>query len=254
MPNPPKVNGQKGAYAQPSHFGRSEAGAYTVKVWEGTLTEIYQIAAVCEQSGGLWEITESFTGAKHRIECRFPIDFNTTETPVDGWETFGEEVEKDVLEADIAGIDSMDDGDKAIIRAVLDNGVNSDDSLRQRLTDDPFSNELYNEVVYGLKAVRIVVQHLRHTQTVSTLYPVVAALSNVGKIISTASLRTFEAVPNTLVFNLASTTSNRVAAAYGWYKKFPTVRISSGHRIQIEQEWEYGLWSKLVYMGGGNPL
>jgi hypothetical protein len=250
------VNGQKGAYPQPSHFGRSEAGAYTVKVWEGTLNEVYAMAAVAEASGGLWEVTESYTGAKHRIEVRFPIDFNTTETPVDGWEAFGEEVEKDLLEADILGIDTMDNGDKAIIRAVLDNGVNSDDSLRQRLTDDPFSNELYNEVVYGLKGVRHVVQHLRHTQTVSTLWTVRAALTNVGKIISTGSLTGLEGVPTSLLVNLPITISNRVAAAYGWYKKFPTVRISAGHRIQIEQEWEYGLWSRIVYMGGlgGSPI
>jgi hypothetical protein len=83
-----------------------------------------------------------------------------------------------------------------------------------------------------------------------------AALTNVGAILSTGSLIALEGVPGSLLVNLPIKISNRVAAAYGWYKKFPTVRISAGHRIQLEQEWEYGLWSRLAYMGGlaGSPL
>lgn len=241
------INGQRGAFPQPGHFGRSEAGAYTVKIFEGTLAEIYQVAGVVEASGGLWEITESFSGAKHRMECRFPLDFNTTEAPVQDWELFSQEVEKDVLEADLAAFDGISRDEKEKIRAAIDNPQ----AHQSPALVNPTAIILYLEMLDGLRSVRVAVPHLRHTQTVSTLWAVGAALTNVTKIISTPSLRALESVPGSLLFNLPSGSSSRTRAQYGWYKKFPTVRIAAGHRIQLEQEWEYGLWSTLIY---GNPL
>ncbi len=241
----PKVNGQKGAFPQPSHFGRSEAGAYTVKIWEGTLSEIYQIAVACEQSGGLWEITESFTGAKHKIEARFPIDFNTTEAPVNGWELFGEEVEKDVLESNIADIDALSDKDKVILRALLDKGTDPAFPDERDEVTAGFARNLYDQIILGLKSKRQTVYHLRHTQTTSILYPINASLANVDRILSTGTLLASETIPSSLP--LAVGISNRAGMAFGWYKKFPTIREATGHRTQIEQEWEYGLWSTIVY-------
>lgn len=238
-----QVNGQKGAFPQPGHFGRSEAGAYTVKIFEGTLAEIYQVASIVEASGGLWEITESYTGAKHRMECRFPIDFNTTETPVHDWELFAQEVEKDVLQADIGALDGISQKEKERIRAAIDNPSSS----QSPALTNPTAISLYLEMLDGLRSVRVAVPTLRHTQTVSTLWLVGAALTNVGRIISTGSLFSLESVPGGLLFNLPAGNSSRASAQYGWYKKFPTVRISAGHRIQLEQEWEYGLWSTLIY-------
>lgn len=237
------INGQRGAFPQPGHFGRSEAGAYTIKIFEGTLDAIYQVAAIVEASGGLWEITESYTGARHRMECRFPIDFNVTEQAIQEWELFAQEVEKDVLQADLAALDGISRDEKEKIRAAIDNpSANQSPAL-----SNPTAIELYLEMLDGLRSVRVAVPTLRHTQTVSTLWTVGAALTNVGRIISTSSLLALEGVPPGLLFNLPTGNSNRAAAGYGWYKKFPTVRIAAGHRLQLEQEWEYGLWSTLIY-------
>lgn len=239
------LNGVRGAYAQPGRYGRTEAGAFADKVWEGTLNEIVSEALAVEFSGGLWTVTESYTGGKYRLEAHFPIDFNATETPVDAWELFGEEIEKDILQADIPEIDALEEPDIDALRSALDNGIDSKDPLQQTRLSDGFASDLYEQIRLGLKSKIISVEHLRHTQTVSSLWTVPHSRTNVGKIISTATLIADEKPPS--VLGLPTDVSTRRNMEYGWYKKKATVRTCAGHKTQIEQEWEYGLWSTLIY-------
>jgi hypothetical protein len=98
---------------------------------------------------------------------------------------------------------------------------------------------------------------LRHTQTVNAQYAIKASLTNVGKVLSTATLQNDESIPNGLLFNLPAfslppqyvETSGDLK--YGWYKDFPTVRQIAGMKWNIEQEWQYGLYSVKLY---GTPL
>jgi hypothetical protein len=89
---------------------------------------------------------------------------------------------------------------------------------------------------------------VRHTQTVSSNYTVKAALTNVGRIISTGSFISLEGVPSDILFNLPTFSSSRAPdLVYAWLKRFPIVRTGARQKVQIEQEWEYGLWPPLIY-------
>jgi len=239
------INGIKGAYLQPVEYGEDQSGAYTIVRAQGTRNEIKQLIPQLRVMHATWTIKEGYTAGADMLEARVPaptISITEPEVPVDDWETFGEEVEKDILESDIAGIDGLEDKEKKFLRSCIDNGI--DPNAPTRVTSS-LGIDLYNHIVLGVKSVRIVVPHLRHTRTVSQAWTVPAALTNVGRIISTGTLITSEGVPTNLLFGLPNGTPNRDTTIwrYGWYKKYPTVRIAGGRRVQLEQEWEYGLWS-----------
>lgn len=257
------INGRRGAFLKVVGIGEDQSGQYTLVRAEGTRSEIEQLIPQMRQVSATYDIKKSFSGAADVLEGRIPgpgFATSTPEVPIDDWETMADEVEKDLLECDIAGIDGdiggventgLDDSERALIRTILDQGVDSEDAYRFHLRSTTgFAADLYNLAVYGVRAKRVIVPHLRHTQTVSQLWTVKAALTNVERIISTTSLVATESVPSTILFNLPDKTTVRSIASklgYGWYKKYPSVKIAANRRMQIEQEWEYGLWSTVLY-------
>jgi hypothetical protein len=90
---------------------------------------------------------------------------------------------------------------------------------------------------------------------VSNNWAVPASLVNVGLVLSTATLSTFEGVPAGLLFNLPNLTLpaafQNISLAYGWLKNEPTIQQIALRKWQIVQEWEYGLWPTSIF---GSPL
>jgi hypothetical protein len=111
-------------------------------------------------------------------------------------------------------------------------------------------------MAHGVRSYPILAPCLRHTQTVNAQYSIKASLTNVGYVLSTARLQSDEAIPSVL-FNLPvfNDPPHYIEVAgdlkYGWYKDFPTVRQIAGMKWNIEQEWQYGLYSVKLY---GEPL
>ena len=146
--------------------------------------------------------------------------------------------EKDVLEADNSIINGLSETEKRQIRTII-----QDPSAG---TPAPLggtnANKIYQLMLTGLRAIRVNAPTLRHTQTVSNNWTVKASFANVSKLISTASLISTEAVPSAILFNLPNDASVRAGFQYAWMKNHPTVRASAFQKMQIEQEWQYGLW------------
>ncbi len=231
---------------QPLRQGKDSTGYYTEYEWHGTPDEVIANIQGIEGSGGLWQIEYSYTGAKTILRARTAQSLIQPEVPIDTWEFFAGEVEKDLFEADVAAINNITDDER---RKVRDGIQNPTPGLSPALTS-PAAISLYVLMLNGLRAVRVSVPTLRHTQTASTNYSVPNSLANVGRIISTATLRTQESIRADISLNLPNLTSARTGLSYGWFKKHPTIRAAARQKIQIEQEWEYGLWDVSIPLYG----
>jgi hypothetical protein len=237
-----KINGKKGVFEQPIKYGLSDSGPYSIRTFHGTRQEIQALIPGLAFSASTYEVRDTFSGSKVELEVRSSLPpQGSPEVPINSWEFFAQEIEKDILEADNALVNAVSDDQKAAVRAALQDPSN--DALVTDITD-PSATILYIMMLQGVKTARVLQPLVRHTATVSNAYTVPAALTNVGKILTTAQLGTLENFPSGLLFNLPSGISSRTGLAYGWYKKFPTVRGAANQKIQIEQEWEYGLWPK----------
>lgn len=244
------INGTSGAYEQPQKFGWDTAGPYIVRTWKGTAAAMATQYNACLFSGAICELTNGY--GTQTLTARYSIPANgATETPVDSWEFFASQVEKDVLETDNATIAALNDADLKQIKYLIANPPATPAEVPAWNTTQ--GADLYALMESGVRAIRVNAPILRHTQTVSDVWTVRAALTNVGMILSTATLTTFESIPSSVLFNLPTDVSTRTSPAlsYGWMKLHPTIRTAARQKMQIELEYEYGLWAELLY---GAPL
>lgn len=170
------------------------------------------------------------------------------EQPSQIWEYFANEVEKDIMEADITAVNAV-------------NGTASEKLLRKYiqgtdLTDSEVSSLsasaalLYADIKAGVRSIRVAVPTLKVSKFVSYTYQVKASIAGAGSVITTATLQSSESIPDSILFNLPAYTTSKPNRAYGWYKKFPNVQTVGKNGFTVSQEWEYGLWSTTLY---GSP-
>lgn len=260
------INGTSGAYEQPQSFGWDSMGPHCIRTWRGTAAAIATQYGICLTGGAQADIQKGL--GTDTLTARYPLSVagsnGTIDAPVDVWEFFSSHAEKDILEADLAVINGISDLNKQILRSLVQtppsadgNGTYAPDPDGGGYFDDDGSRaaaeSIYALMQSGVKAVRVMAPVMRHTQTVSNLYTVKAALTNVGKILSTTTLISFESIPTSVLFNLPTNTSTRTSPvlSYGWMKMYPTIRMAARMRMQIELEYEYGLWSNVLY---GAPI
>jgi hypothetical protein len=242
------VNGTSGAYEQPQRFGVDSTGPYCIRTWRGTASAIATQYNTCVASGALAEVQAGF--GTHTVTARYPLTIGGaggTETPIDTWEFFASAVEKDFMQADIAAIEAMNDADKYQLENLIANPPATPADVPAWNTT--LGADLYTMYRAGVRSVLQNAPALRHTQTVSNQYTVAASLTNVGKILSTSTLVTAESLPSGVLFNMPIDVSTRSASSlvYAWFKHHPTVRAAARQKMQIEQEWVYGLWSTILY-------
>jgi hypothetical protein len=176
-----------------------------------------------------------------------------TENPTLVWEYYANRAEIDIMQADIPG---------TIAGQMNFNGITDEDRkliLReiQVLTEedlidfgDPNADALLALMIKGVRSFRVFAPVLRVSKLVSNTYAVQASQTNVGRIISAATLASQESVP-TRLFTLPSNVSGKVGFAYGFYKNFPNIQQATAGRWQVSQEWDWGLWATAIY---GNVL
>ncbi len=262
------INGQPGAHQQPTRWGRTEAGQFADYSYEGDKASIQALAGYFDSTGAVYQVSESF--GKSRLDVRLEYNPQAVEIPVDLWEYVGVKVEKDLLESDVpSGITAtLSQKNISVIRAAIQNPPTGDESgdfssthpnapvTLASFSDGNAANALtiYNLMHAGVKSAPARAPVLRHTQTVSRNWTIPASLTNVGRIISTASMAFFEGVPTGLLFNLPTlvpATFQIITVRYGWLKNDPTIQQIAFRKWQIVQEWEYGLWPTATF---GNPL
>lgn len=247
MPDP-IINGTKGAYLQPKVIGWSESGEFVILTWQGTRDEIANLAAGIVASGGLFDLQESFSGAADKIVARFAVQQGTAEQPVNDWEIFYQEVEKDLLECDLAPVNAMDAATKKAIRDSIDGTSNTSPTI---LASIPGAIAIYSCMVAGQTSKILEAPVLRHTVTCSKFYSLTGYAANAGKIFSGATLVSQETPWQQVIDQMPSDTDPVMADGrtvhYGWLKKRPTVRVSLHQKTQLVQEFHYGLWDQTAY-------
>lgn len=220
-------------------FASSTAEADAIARAQTLACESWTVAPI---EGGCYRLTAKIP--KAAIGAGIGGGINNPNIPLnDIWELQPNMVEKDILDADIA-INNLTVAQKDAIKAAV--AANSVGSLSGN------SLKYYKLLRAGVTSVRVFEPVLRHTLIVRADYRIAASLTNVGKILTTAQLQSFENVPGILLFNLPTGSKVRTDALdvdYGWLKKYPTVTQISGGKWQISQEWEYGLWSTDLYVG-----
>lgn len=260
------ITGLRGAFLQPATWGRNELGNYTIWSFEGTKLEVYAVAAAYAQTLGLaYEVKESF--GKFRLEIHFPWSMNGIDPRTDlvsNWEFFAQHAEKDLLESAVENsstIGQLSIQQIATIRYFRDNPPDGKNITLPTPTNFQTAGESSASATIALNVLTLMLQgvrnypvevpSLRRTIVTSLQYALSYALLNVRQIISTSSLVRLENVPSNLLFNLPFEASSNPALVYGWYKSFPTIQQVALLKWQIVQEWQYGLWSTLIW---NNPL
>lgn len=173
---------------------------------------------------------------------------NDSEVPTLVWEYFAGQAEISIIEADLdssngtVNLNAMSAAEKKLL---LDR--TNGQEITSPATPSAGFTSLLNLINQGVRNFRVNIPTLRRSMLVSTNYPVKASLTNVGRIITTATLQIQENIPSTILFNLPSFVTTRVGFAYAWYKKFPNVQQAGGYKWNIAQEWEYGLYPTAMY-------
>jgi hypothetical protein len=285
-----KITGSTAAFQQPYEVHKNESGVRTIVPYEST--DAAQILSWQNYAAALGlPFDVKFSHGKGRIDITYPYDFtqNPATEVVNLWELFAQKVEKDILEADLSfgSLAAITPEDAQLIKIALsqyESGIkilsswfstptqlttdasgkastakltNSDGTDAAAASNPANCYSAFCLMTHGVRSYPILAPCLRHTQTVNAQYAIKASLTNVGKVLSTATLQSNEAIPSGLLFNLPTFTNvNYIIEEaddlkYGWYKDFPTVRQIAGSKWNIEQEWQYGLYSIKLY---GAPL
>jgi len=231
----------------------AERGWQTVRNFEGGETAIESKASELLALGYDIEITG---GAVWRLTATVATNASSsnpigTDEPVDTWELFGNESEKDLLQANVAAVNSIIDDDQALLRSIFEGQI---DASQYRTSSPAFTSVgsgdpvgIWQLWLAGVKSVTFFQPVLRHTKTVSRAYEIPNSLTGVGQVYSTAQLIVLEAPPADIAANLGASsyvTKSGVSNQFyfGWFKCSPQITISAGAKRQLVQEWRWGLW------------
>lgn len=251
----PNATGAPDCVEGPVRYGFSPSRGYTtVRNWSGTRDGI---RAMADSLGGFWswEIQE---GPVCKLTATLGADNEggsngETEVPITTWELLPNRVDKDILESSIAPIAALTEEDISEIEKAVEDKEGDYAAARGKV-----AHEVYLLLKKGIKASIVSQPTLNKSQIVSRSYTAAASsIANVGKIFKTSTLISAELIPSTISGILPNDTSpqdtelfdfyTQPRLRYGWMKNPPTVSQSSYDKFQINQTWDYGLWSVLIY-------
>lgn len=266
------------AQQQPYRYGRREGGRYTVIPYESTSQiEIDNLAFQADQDGLNYEV--SLTHGKARVEieynwnCRVGSYAGTTTEAEETWEITPGKAMKDILDSNNPLVLSCSSGELADMKArkiagTLQSFKKDASGLidRQQWGTGPTNYtdagmQIYQMLLDGVEQVEVPTPVLSHSKVVTANYVYPAQFTNVGKIISSATLISSEGVPSTVLFDFPTDTDPSPAQfpigalgiyqsfLYGWLKNAPSVRQVSKRKWNITQTWDYGLWLMNLYGG-----
>ena len=202
-----------------------------------------------------WEAVPTGGGC-YRVTVKYSFESSNqgnANAPLNqAWELQPNIVEKDLMEADMSGINAL--------TMAMKNKVRQDADSNQDTTPDysTFSGAssgqqatmlaLWKLMSHGVKSTQIHAPTLRVSSLYRPDYGGQQPVTNCGNVITDL---TAEGVPSALLFNLPPSGTTRtidsITLKYGWYKKFPTVNQVAAGRWQMQQEYAYGLYSTDLY-------
>jgi hypothetical protein len=202
--------------------------------------------------GDTWQLTQKFPLGVFGGSGSGGAGVDDPTVPLnDIWELQSNTVEKDILESDIAAVAELTSKEVNTLQDAVAkyNGYTTADPTFTS-THATTMLKLYHLMVAKVTSVRVFQPTIRHTRIVRGDYTIKDALTNCGKVISSASFAAYENPPGVLLFQLPSgTTVTRDGAtlSYGFYKHYPQVNQVADARWQLVQEWEFGLWANDLY-------
>lgn len=259
------ITGSKEVFPQPTSYGQNDAGSFSIIPFESTdPNKINALAAQFQALGYNYNVEHSFGKSKITLQLAFnPL---AIEAPVDLWEYIGQDAQKDLLCSAVqTGITAtLSQQNIEIIRQCLANDFSSTaskDASVKTLAQSDFTDgnpanafKIYNLMKAGVTDSLVQTSTIRHTQTVSYVYPLTLSKLNLNRIISTPTLIAMENPPNWAVTGLPSDIPpgfQTIQAQFAWRKKSPTIQQIAFRKEQLIQEFEYGLWATDVW---GLPL
>ncbi len=255
------ILGTSGATEQPVKLGWSQdRGFYCVREWKGPAPAIniliaqaftYKLQYDVEQVvGGLGRITITYGSSTAGAQSGQGPDI------VDNWELLPNKVQKDIFHADCTIVNSQTSEQLDSIKSFVNHSLNDDGTSKANPAAwDSNSETLYELVTAGVDHWVSYQPVLRRTYRVPQGQSLIAAYSNIKKILTTATLISTEGVPPDFVLPINTiapspsnpTRSDSVDLAYGWLKGIPTANIAAYVTREVHLEWEYGLWATALY-------
>ena len=234
----------------------SRRGYVTTRKFEGTASSLETLATTLASQGYSWNIQY---GPVCKLTASISADFDSgsgsvteVETVVDTWELSANVAEKDILNSESALVTTAQ-ADLRTLRDILD-GKKDIDLLTSSDVTTSAGWKLALLISQGVKSTIVYQPILRHTQTASNGWTVPNSLTNVGKVYTTAQLLSAENVPVSLNNNLTASSSvtrtdtgTDIVYTYGWLKTHPQIVDAAFQKIQVVQEWQWGLWSTDLY-------
>lgn len=228
------------------------AGWQTVRTFKGDQSSIEALAESFAATGYDVTLTQG-PGDAWQLEATTGTNTEGgVETPVDTWELMANEVEKDILTADVSGINAMDAADYTALRAKLDGTSTVTAEPTWATSPSTVPSGLWKIISAGTKAVNVYAPTLRHTKTVSRSYEIPASFVGYGQVFSSARLISDESPPTSIASQFPTSsyvTKNGYTNGfyYGWLKGFPTIQTSAYGKTQLVQDWRFGLWAVVCY-------
>ncbi len=166
------------------------------------------------------------------------------ENPTTIYECASAFAEKDILYTDIAAVNGLTDDEKKLLRGRIEGTPLTTAELASLGAD---AQSLHADIIEGVRSVRVAVPSLKVSKVVSNRYTIPLANTNAGRVLSSAKVSSDEAFPVSALFNLPSGTTTKPNRVYGWLKHFPTINVAGSNRFSMTQEYEFGLWSTVLY-------
>lgn len=244
------INGSALAVPQPKRYGkRSGSGYYSVLRWRGPKASVAALVPQLEELGYDYDVEEE-PGPFATCTANVPTADSRDPGAPDGlvitkFQLVPNVVEKDILSSNISAVASLTQTDiQAIRKAIQDPGGGT------ALTAEALP--LYKLMLKGVTAVRVTQPTFQHTVIVSNGYEVTAAVSNCGKILSSAKMVAETSAPPAFFPALAASPFTDAAAdnvnmVSGWLKDYPTIENIAGGKAQITVQYNWGIWARLLY-------
>lgn len=258
------ITGRVGAIEQPLTFGFSQSrGDFQRRTWKCTSVDAARALIPQLIEGGYsYELTEGpvpiLTAELAAAPGTGGGGGGSEEVPTDNWELVPNVVEKDIIDSNVAGVQDISQSNLESLRKFIQTPEEGrSPSFTGTAQQQAACAALYLQMQKGLRSIRIYQPILRFTRSVSRNWQTKASTANVGNILSNSFLLSSPAdgagLPSGFLVALNappfsnSTTGYMPNTKWGWLKGYPSISLASYNRIQTTQDWEWGLWSTLVY-------
>ena len=239
------IIGAPGAHEQPKQYGfRQQGGHFTRRIWK--CTDIESAQALIP---GLLDARYSYTiteGPIPTVEAEISSiaggDNNEVEVPTDSWEKTSVAVNIDVLDTPYAR-NNLNDFDFETFNEYKKTGAPLTSAEKTGL--GAYGLRWYNMIASGVTSKTVFQPVLRHTQIVSSGYPLNWPDTNSEKILTNAQLSA-EGLPGDLRFSIPSSGTD-TDVIIGWLKLPATIQSSGNGTWVVTQEYQYGRWIDLIY-------